>query len=105
MQNLHHIVEELGHVVRDQELHDQHEISVFTIARLRRLFLNYQFRFLVEMVIDYRGPTFSTLPNDDDRDSWKKLYLVAKLVNERYLTTKQKVHEDRVITKMLLTKY
>jgi hypothetical protein len=106
MQNLHRFLDELGCIVLNQESYDTEHISDYTIARLKTLFSDHRFRFLVDMVIDYRGPHFP-LPSDDDRDGWTKLYSVTKVVVERWYSAVSRDARDKnlVISNFLLAKF
>lgn len=105
MQNLHQSLDELKCIVLNQESYDPEGVSDSTVARLKTLFLDCKFRFFVDMVVDYRGPHFP-LPRDDDRDGWTKLYLVAKVVDERYSTVLRDAHDKNLaVGKLLHTKF
>ena len=105
MQNLHRSLDELGCIVLNQESYDSDGISDSTVARLKTLFSDHYFRFLVYMVVDYRGPHLP-LPSDDDRQSWMKLYLVAKVVDKRYSTVSRDARDKNLaVGKLLHTKF
>ena len=105
MQNLHRCLDELGSIVLNQESYDPDGISDSTVARLKTLFLNCNFRFFVDMVVDYRGPHLP-LPSDDDRTCWTRLYLVAKVVDERYSTVLRDARDENLaVVKLLHIKF